>query len=479
MARERRRNRRSLDPLTIGLGGAFVVLAIAVAVLLFVVVRNIVNSWEVTELPGQPPSASSSGGITTPLDELPDVQLSEEEMAQPMQSSGDAVPAEPWDGATRVNVLIMGLDYRDWEAGEIPRTDTMILFTMDPVSKTAGMLSIPRDMWVDIPNYGYAKINTAYYLGEINNLPGGGPALAMDTVEHFLGVPIDYYAQIDFYAFVKFIDSLGGLDLNVPDEITVDPLGPGNTVKLYPGVQTLDGATTLAFARTRYTEGGDFDRASRQQLVVMELRRQIVSLNMLPTLIAKAPVLYQDLSSGIRTNLSLKDVISLAWTAKDIKENDIKQGVISPPDQVLLDTSPDGLSILIPVHDRIQILRDEIFTSGVQAGPAAVNSDAAQLVSAEQARVSVRNGTATAGLATRTSDYLRSLGMNVVEEANADRVYERSSIIVVNGKPNTITKLAELMGVDSGNISFQYNPDEAVDVILIVGNDWANNNPMP
>ncbi len=133
----------------------------------------------------------------------------------------------------------MGLDYRYWEAGETPRTDTLMLLTLDPLSNTAGMISIPRDMWVNIPGFDYAKINTAYYLGEINNLPGGGPALAVETVEQFIGVPIHFYAQVDFYAFAKFIDELGGLDLNVRDEIVVDPLGPANTVKLFPGVQTL------------------------------------------------------------------------------------------------------------------------------------------------------------------------------------------------------------------------------------------------
>src|SRR5690606_1108907 len=120
--------------------------------------------------------------------------------AEPLQVAAGP-SAQPWDGASRVTALVMGLEFRDWEAGEVPRTDTMMLVTLDPLSNTAGMLSIPRDMWVSIPGFDNAKINTAYYLGEIYKLPGGGPGLAMKTVEEFLGVPIDYYAQIDFYAF--------------------------------------------------------------------------------------------------------------------------------------------------------------------------------------------------------------------------------------------------------------------------------------
>ena len=126
---------------------------------------------------------------------------------------------DPWDGVSRVNLLLLGLDYRDWEAGEIPRTDTMMLLTFDPLNNSAGMISIPRDLWVPIPGFEYNKINTAYYLGEMYNLPGGGPGLAMKTVEELLGVPIQYYAQIDFQAFVDFIDHIEGVTVTFEDEI--------------------------------------------------------------------------------------------------------------------------------------------------------------------------------------------------------------------------------------------------------------------
>lgn len=82
----------------------------------------------------------------------------------------------PWDGAGRVTLLLLGVDYRDWEAQtEASRSDTMILLTLDPQTKTAGILSIPRDLWVSIPGFQHGKINTAYYLGDAYQLPGGGP----------------------------------------------------------------------------------------------------------------------------------------------------------------------------------------------------------------------------------------------------------------------------------------------------------------
>ena len=166
----------------------------------------------------------------------------------------------------------------------------MILLTLDPLSRTAGILSIPRDMWVAIPGFQHGKINTAYYLGDAYKLPGGGPGLAVDTVEQFLGVPVNYYAQIDFQAFVRFIDEIGGVKINVPETITVDLLGSGVATKktLRPGVQVLPGEWALAYARARNTGGGDFDRAKRQQQVILGIRDRILSFDMLPLLITNA-----------------------------------------------------------------------------------------------------------------------------------------------------------------------------------------------
>ncbi len=467
---------KRFDKTTAAILAVFAVIAIAGAIAAFIFVKNIVLGWSATDLPGAPISSGETS--VSEAAKLPNATAAPAQITAPIQSEAPE-NLQAWDGASRVNVLIMGLDYRDWEAGETPRTDTMILFTIDPVHNTAGMISIPRDMWVSIPGFEYAKINTAYYLGEIYKMPGGGPALASKTVEQFLGVPVNYYAQIDFYSFIKFIDAIGGLDINIPQKITVDPLGPGNTITLLPGVQTLDGATTLAFARDRHIEGDDFTRSSNQQLVIMEIRRQILTLNMLPTLITKAPQLYQDLSGGIRTNMSMDQAIKLALAAAKVPEKSIKKGVIGPPKQIGIAKSPDGLSILIPVPDQIRLLRDKIFSTGAAIAPSQVSSDLAQLVKDEQARVVIQNGTQTAGLATRTSDFFRSQGMNVVQETNADRVYDTTQLVVVNGKPYTIKYLADLMKIPEGNIVNQYTPDAGMDVVVILGNDWNNSNPMP
>ena len=473
-----RRRRQSIDRLTLGLLIAFGVVAIITAIIAFSLVRNLVSSWEMTKLPGAP--QASANMTTEELLELADT--GELPMDQPLQSA-EGPEAEPWDGSSRVTVLVMGLDYRDWEAGEIPRTDTMMLATIDPITKTAGLLSIPRDMWVTIPGFDHAKINTAYYLGEVYNLPGGGPALAVQTVEEFMGVQIDYYAQVDFAAFVKFIDEIGGLDLKVEEErITVDPIGQGNTVILYQGVQNLDGATTLAYARARYTEGGDFDRADRQQRVVLTVLEQITTFNMLPTLVTKAPKLYNELSSGIRTNMNITEAIQLARLAISIDRKAIKHEIITP-DVVTQDVSPDGLSILVPIPDEIRMIRDKVFSSGGSASPITTIQhtevqDPAQLAQAEQARISIQNGTQNPGLAQTTGDFFRSQGLNIVEETNADQIYNTSTIIIYNGKPYTIKYLSELMDIPVSHIYNRFDPNAYADVVVILGTKWAESNPI-
>jgi LCP family protein required for cell wall assembly len=132
----------------------------------------------------------------------------------------------PWDGKSRVTILLLGLDFRDWEQGlGAPRTDTMMLLSVDPVSRMVSMLSIPRDLWVEIPGFTHNRINTAYSSGEGNRLPGGGPGLAMKAVEKLVGVPIQYYAVIDFSTFERLIDEIGGVDVLVMERVKISPIG--------------------------------------------------------------------------------------------------------------------------------------------------------------------------------------------------------------------------------------------------------------
>jgi LCP family protein required for cell wall assembly len=472
MSREhprRRRYRFAMTPLMWGLLGAFLLASTVTAYLTFVVIREIVFT--------------RSSGVSL-LSLSPKVKPTDQpalNIASPLQDETGPTP-QVWDGTGRVTILAMGLDSRDWEDnGEGPsRTDSMVLFTVDPTTRTAGMLSIPRDLWVNIPGYGYGKINTAHFIGEAYGEPGGGPGLAVRTVEDFLGIDINYYAEVDFNAFERLVDEIGGVEIDVPEEITVDPIGPGNTVTLEPGSQTLDGPTALAYARNRETIGSDFDRAERTQQVILGIRNKVLKLNMLPKLITKAPILYDQISSGLKTNLSLDEMIKLAWLASQVPSENIKRGLITP-DMVTNSWSPEGFEILLPDTDKIRQLRDDIFTTTGAASPVAqtVVSDPVQMISDEGATVSVLNGTYTAGLASQTGEYLKNQGINVTVTGNAQELSEYTTIIDYSGKPYTVKYLVDLLHIDQDHIYSRYDPNSEVDIAILLGADWVENNTMP
>ena len=453
------------------------VAAVVIAVVGGIFVKNMIVCWTITALPGTPPQScgTTGGGLTGPVivDETGAPVVQDQPLPEVAAPESNLPPS--WDGASRVTLLFIGLDERDWEIGQgAPRSDTMILFTIDPISKTAGMLSIPRDMWVNIPGFGYSRINTAYSLGEGNKLPGGGPGLAVKTVEQFIGVPIQYYAQVDFKAFEEAIDAMGGLYLCVPEKIKIDPIGPKPPEPLDPGCQKLYGYQVLGYARNRHTEGGDVDRAKRQQQVIMALVDQAFSPQNFSANVSKAPKIYEEASSGLRTNLSFDDALKLGVLLSQVSPESIKRGVIDYTmvtfDNVIL--GGENASIFKPIPDKIRVLRDEIFSTGGPLSPIATG-DPVALMQADAARVRVLNGTYTGGVAERTGNFLLSQGMQVTELGNADRHYDRSVIVLYGPKLYTLRFLYSTFGMSAtSQIVFSSDPATTVDVELRVGEDW-------
>lgn len=450
--------------------GVFTVIGLILGFLLFRTADRYVKAMTIFDVPGAP-IVNEKGNLEAASTEIPEedqiVQLSDITM----------VKGESWDGMSRITCLAMGLDYRDWEAQEkYARTDSMMLLTYDPITKMAGMLSLPRDLWVAIPNHGYGRINTAYYLGEAENLPGGGPQLAMETVELFLGIDIQYFAVISFEGFVEFIDSIDKLAINVKEQITVDPIGPNNTVTLYPGVQDLDGATALAYARYRYSEGGDFERAQRQQDVIFALYEQLVW--QLPQLLSNADALYASLSKALRTNLSFSDIVKLAWTVVDLQSYQIARSVIAPPYQVEFAKTSDGSQdILVPIPDKIREARDVIFSTSMAASPATVSEDQATLIAAEGAHITLMNGSTNPEILDRTVSYLQQYGITIDSIGQAANSYT-NSLEIVDGKPFTAQFIKDLMSIPTEAVTMNYQPGGSVDLVVTITDAWANSNPM-
>ena len=430
-------------------------------------VRRLVAGTTAFTLPGDP--------VTRSDDNLP--EAGDPDAADDVASEASLPNPDPWDGTSRVNLLVMGLDLREDETvTDAPRSDTMILLSMDPLNSTVSILAIPRDMWVSIPGFGYYKINSAYHFGELYDLPGGGPELATRTVEEFLGVPIDFYAQVDFQAFVDFVDHINGIKVTFDEPYTVDRRGPGNTVTLEPGTYVLDGEYALAMARDRKSELDDFDRSNRQMQVIMLIRDRILEFNQLPTLVMNAPAIYEDLSQGVRTNMGLNQIIQLAWKAMDIPRENITTAVIGP-EYVTIEKSPDNLDILRPIPDKIRLLRDQLFGAGGILGPAA-EGDLLSLVAAEQPTVRILNGTYQGGLEETTAAWLREQGFNVVEVGSTSATTV-SSVILQGTTSYGLKWLVDAFGLTVGRIEVDYTPGATADLILTLGDDWAANNPMP
>lgn len=324
----------------IGVGGLFfgtLAITIVVALVLRTMMRSNLLAGDSTLL--IPPNATANPDFLAP--------------------TLDVGNAYQWQGTDRVTVLLMGADTRPSERGEgRPRSDTIMLLMTDPANHQASVLSIPRDVYVDIPGYGLHRVNTAYFLG-------GGP-LAMRTIEYNFGVRVNHYALIEFDVFTTLVDEIGGIDVNVPKTI-YDYSYPDQNYGYDPfyiesGMQHLDGATALKYARTRHADS-DFGRVQRQQDVLFAIRAKVLNLDMLPKLVEKAPVLYASLQQSIDTDLSLDQMMRLAVLAKDIPRESIRSGAIGA-DYVMSYQTPDGARVEIPSRGAIGPYLEYVFWIG-------------------------------------------------------------------------------------------------------------------
>jgi polyisoprenyl-teichoic acid--peptidoglycan teichoic acid transferase len=354
--------------------------------------------------------------------------------------STQSVPAVP-----PINVLLMGTDTRTGELGP-PRTDTLILLTLDRQSGSAGMLSLPRDLWVPIPSYNMTyKLNTAYAIGEERGYAGGGSQLVKDTVSGFLGQPVPYYVRINFGGFIELIDLIGGVDLEVPKTIYDEAYPTADygveTFYLEAGWQHLDGETALKYVRTRNVDD-DYGRAARQQALMKAVLNKVMSADMIPFLLSKLPVLVTTMRNSIQTDMPLATQLELA--------NYIHQASLKEVRQLVLDNrfgqetySAEGAWILLPDREKVRTAVEEFFrpaTSSAQSGGVVAVSDPSAV------RIEVLNGTDQPGVAAATRDLLEAQGLHVVSIGDADRDdYGRTLVINYGAPPQVVDKVAAVL----------------------------------
>ena len=219
---------------------------------------------------------------------------------------------ENCSGPGQMNLLLMGVDGRTADFNTFGRADTLMLLAIDFGMPAAHLLSIARDLWITVPGYASflpveGRVNLGYALGDKYGYPGGNPAFQVFTVSQALGVRVDRYAVVNFTAFEKIIDALGGLDVTMQVALRdpLYPLGPDNTMVLEipAGDVHLDGRTALMYARTRHADS-DFGRMRRQQKILMAAREKLLS----PAVIFAVPALLQFAFTAVHSDLSLEEI---------------------------------------------------------------------------------------------------------------------------------------------------------------------------
>ncbi|HEY8490980.1 MAG TPA: LCP family protein [Dehalococcoidia bacterium] len=367
----------------------------------------------------------------------------------------------------RINVLLVGVDRRPEDGDEPTRTDTIVVATLDTVTKTGAILGIPRDLYVAIPldpnDPFMERINTAYVYGELYDYPGGGIALLEATIERNLGIPIDQYVMVDFLAFERLIDDLGGIDIEAEKEIYYANYSNddvhGRELYIPAGWQHMDGYTALAYARFRNDEEGDLGRIRRQQQVMMAAAEKALALGWLD----RAPALWNSYRNAIVTDVSTARIPGYALLAKQVDLDALEHRSLGEQVNgqfaVRNCSTAQGASVLCPNWDVVDIIIRQVFLD--------------PRVKQEAATVEVRNGTGDPFLADRAAAYLVAQGLPQ-EAVNAGGVVGQAGetiIYVYNGKEQTGRAIAEWLGVPASRVVKGGGQVPAADVVVVLGPD--------
>lgn len=399
---------------------------------------------------------------------------------------GDVLPGVDSQGESGGNdpitILVLGLDRRPSEGNEPTRTDTIFIVRADPTTDSASLLGIPRDTIVDIPfkngSGSYEdRINTVYVQGENEDYDGGGIGLLKQVLaaEPF-GIQVDKHVIVDFEGFETLIDALGGIDVDVTEEV-YDPYYsetelPGDYLPqhFYPGRQHMDGVTALAYSRIRFSSD-DLDRIQRQQRVIFAAIDKAKSLNIL----TDDPVdLWNKYNDTISTDISNLLIPGYADVANQVKDNllAVSVGSLCAPY-----TTPQGASVLVCDPEGISELVDAVFSGQPGAIPVVPQP------TPEPVLVEIQNGSGVEGLArevqlfligkdypesdTNTTNVPDGLIHDVTEIVDYDGTHEKNTYLIagwLNIPPESVRNAtpAERDQMAASNAA----------IVVVIGTDW-------
>jgi len=334
------------------------------------------------------------------------------------------------EGDGRVNILLLGIGGPGHEGADL--TDTILLASIDPVNHKAALLSIPRDLWVHIPNDGSQKVNAAYAYGKEQSKAKTNAAKQEDglnlldrTLEPVLGIPIHYHAVVDFAAFKQTVDALGGVTFNVPDTLydpTIAWENHNNPVIARKGTMTFNGQTALLYARSRETSS-DFARGQRQRQLLLAIKDKVMSIGTFSNPI-KITQLLNSLGSNVYTDFKSSEFKSVYKIMSKTPSTQISSvDLVTPPHNLVTTANIGGLSTVVPLagnsnYDDIKNYVRNALRDGFLAK--------------ENATVAVYNATNITGLAAAQADVLKSYGYNVTEVANAPQATNPATTTLVD-----------------------------------------------
>lgn len=349
------------------------------------------------------------------------------------------------------------------------RSDSMMLARVDPKEKKAAIISIPRDLLVDIPGNGQQKINAALALG--------GPSLAVKTVSALAGVPITHYAEINFDGFASIVDTLGGIEVDVPIAID-DPEAGGS---LEPGLQTLDGASALILCRTRHTYddygAGDLYRAANQRMVLSAIAQKMLSAD--PFSLGGS---VSALSGFVTTDLDVASIVAIAQSMRGIDADEDIYTAVAPTTSEYKNGGWYEILDKAAWKDMVKRLDSglpPVASSEVDLSTGTVLSSAGGKSEGDKYKVNkatsirVRNGSGVDGVCDLALKKLQAMGYERINTGNADS-FDYQNTVVIYKKDNQMSEAEaiarELGGTavkDDGQYLFESN------FLVVIGSDWS------
>ena len=345
------------------------------------------------------------------------------------------------------NIVLLGDGGHERDGADL--IDTIIVASLDHKNKAVSMLSVPRDYFINNKKYGSARINSFYAYSKNKLGKDKAYGVYQEILNDILDLDIQYYLRVDFNAFVEVIDSLGGITVDVKKTI-YDPYYPNNTDNGYTvfeikkGINNLDGETALKFVRSRKTTS-DFDRAARQQQVLIAIQEKALSGNVLknPKTIKN---LYKSINDNLNTNLTTRELISLASFAQKLDRNNLITKVLHD------DPSRDGGFLYTPEREQYngQYVLIPYDTMDIKKYAELIFYN--REIYLKPAKIEILNASSMSGIAGKTYNYLKNYGFNIVNldnylDSGGKRAKLTKSLIQYNKKVIT-----------AGTVTVDYNP---------------------